>query len=71
MAHREAMNAVGKWMEEAYTLGQLKLKLVHGRGAGILRKALKEKFKTLNYIKNWESESEQFGGDGATIIELM
>jgi DNA mismatch repair protein MutS2 len=67
----EAMQAVGKWLEEAYTLGQLKLKLVHGRGAGILRKALREKFRTLNYIKNWESESEQFGGDGATIIELM
>lgn len=67
----EAMIKVRNWMEEAYALGQNQLKIIHGRGDGILRKTLREFFKTLNYLKSYKSEREEQGGDGCTLIELM
>lgn len=67
----EALSKVQVWLEEAYALGQSPLKIVHGRGDGILRKALREYFKKLNYVRSWHSEREEHGGDGCTIVELM
>jgi DNA mismatch repair protein MutS2 len=67
----ETLARVKLWLDEAYTLGNRSLKVVHGRGTGALKKALRELFKTLSYIKSFEHESEQFGGDGVTRIELL
>jgi DNA mismatch repair protein MutS2 len=66
----DALKKVQNWLDEAYALGQNNLKIIHGRGDGILRKALREFFKTLNYVKAWRSEHEEQGGDGCTIVEL-
>lgn len=67
----ETLARVKLWLDEAYTLGNRSLKVVHGRGTGALKKALRELFKSLSYIKSFEHESEQFGGDGVTRIELL
>ncbi len=67
----DALNKVRNWLDEAYSLGQNQLKIIHGRGDGILRKILREYFKTLNYRKSYKSEHEEQGGDGATLIELL
>lgn len=67
----EAISRVHVWLDEAYTLGNRSLKVVHGRGTGALKKSLRELFKSLSYIKRFEHESEQFGGDGVTQIELL
>jgi DNA mismatch repair protein MutS2 len=66
----DALKEVTVWLDEAYALGQRSLKIIHGRGDGVLRKILRQYFKSLPYIKNYRSESEQQGGDGCTLIEL-
>lgn len=66
----EAMSKVRNWLDEAYALGQFNLKIIHGRGDGILRKVLREYFKTLPYIRSYRSEREEQGGDGCTLVEL-
>lgn len=67
----EAQQQVQKWLDEAYALGQNHLKIIHGRGDGILRKSLRTFFKTLPYIKGWKSEREEQGGDGCTLVDLL
>lgn len=67
----DALAKVRNWMDEAYALGQPSLKIIHGRGDGILRKILREYFKTLNFLRSYRSEHEQQGGDGCTLVELM
>lgn len=66
----EALKEVSGWLDEAFALGQRSLKIIHGRGDGVLRKILRQHFKSLPYIKSYRSESEQQGGDGCTLIEL-
>ncbi len=66
----EALAQFAKWLDEAYALGQMQLRLIHGRGDGILRKLLREHMKSLPFIKEYKSEHADLGGDGATIIYL-
>lgn len=66
----DALQKVQKWMDEAYALGQNHLKIIHGRGDGVLRKTLREYFKKVPYVRSWHSEKEEQGGDGCTIVEL-
>ncbi|MCC7298984.1 MAG: Smr/MutS family protein [Bacteroidia bacterium] len=70
LSAEEALAKVQKWLDEAYALGQSHLKIVHGRGDGILRKSLRDYFKTLHFVKAWKSEHEEHGGDGCTLLEL-
>ncbi|MBL7812884.1 MAG: Smr/MutS family protein [Bacteroidetes bacterium] len=66
----EALKKMNVWLEEAYVLGQYRLKIIHGRGDGILRKVLRQHFKTIPWIRSFHSEKEEMGGDGCTIVEL-
>ncbi len=67
----DALKKVAVWMDEAYALGQFNLKVIHGRGDGILRKSLRQYLKTVNYVRSYHSEQEEQGGDGCTVITLM
>jgi DNA mismatch repair protein MutS2 len=67
----DALKKVAFWMDEAYALGQFHLKIIHGRGDGILRKLLRQHLKTVNYVRSYHSDREGQGGDGNTIIELI
>lgn len=67
----EATNKVLVWLEEGYSLGHSQLKIVHGRGDGILRKGLKTLLKTVNFVRSYHHETEAEGGDGALIVQLL
>lgn len=67
----EAVLKAGNWLSEANMLGQFKLKIVHGRGTGAVRKAIYDYMKTQNFIKSWKYEHTESGGDGATLIDLI
>lgn len=59
-----------KWLDNAYLLGINQIKVIHGRGDGILKKLIAEFLKTHHSVKKWEYENQDMGGDGATNIFL-
>jgi DNA mismatch repair protein MutS2 len=67
----EATQEVLTWLEEGYSLGHQQLKIVHGRGDGILRKGLKTLLKTVNFVRSYHHETEAEGGDGALMVQLL
>jgi DNA mismatch repair protein MutS2 len=67
----EATQEVLTWLEEGYSLGHQQLKIVHGRGDGILRKGLKSLLKTVNFVRSYHHETEAEGGDGALMVQLL
>lgn len=67
----DATQKVLLWLEEGYSLGHAQLKIVHGRGDGILRKGLKSLLKTVNFVRSYHHETEAEGGDGALIVQLL
>ena len=67
----EAVLKLQKWLDEAYALGQGTIKIIHGRGDGILKKLLRQHLKTINFVKRYYDEHADRGGDGCTYVELM
>lgn len=66
----EAIDTLEKWLIDANLLGFSSLKIIHGRGHGILRKLVHNKLKAMPFVKNYEHENEQLGGDGVTLVYL-
>jgi len=67
----ESLTFVENWLDEAYAIGQHKLKIIHGHGTGVLRKMLREMLKKKSFVKSYGPEASNNGGNGATLIELL
>jgi DNA mismatch repair protein MutS2 len=68
---QEALEILETFIDEALMLNINSLRIIHGKGNGILKIVLREKLK--EYKKNIESvqyENQQNGGDGVSIITL-
>ncbi|MEN9346176.1 MAG: hypothetical protein RLZZ60_1645 [Bacteroidota bacterium] len=66
----EAMKQLDNWINDAHSLGMSSLRVVHGRGFGILRKLIIDYLTHSKLVKHYDHETEQLGGDGVTIITL-
>ncbi len=66
----EAMKEVESQLDKAMLLGIYSLRILHGKGDGILRKMIREMLKKYSFVKSYKSEPEEFGGDGITVVEL-
>lgn len=66
----EAIKEVDDWLDSAIILGFQNLRLIHGKGHGILKKQLREYLKGNPVIIKMGFERVDLGGDGVTLIEL-
>jgi DNA mismatch repair protein MutS2 len=66
----EARERVDKFLDRAFVDGRFRLRVVHGHGKGILRKALHEMFTTHPHVEKFYPAAPHEGGTGATIVEL-
>ena len=66
----EACERVDKFLDQAFLDGRFRLRVVHGHGKGILRKALHEMFATHPHVEKFYPAAPREGGTGATIVEL-
>jgi DNA mismatch repair protein MutS2 len=66
----EARERVDKFLDESYLAGRYRLRVVHGHGKGILKKALHEMFASHPHVEKFYPAPSREGGTGATIVEL-
>src|SRR5271165_1436539 len=66
----EATSAVEKFVDRAFLAGALRVRIVHGSGMGILRKALREYLKGHPHVASMAEPPQNEGGGGATVVEL-
>lgn len=66
----DAISTLDLYLDNALLLSQNELKIIHGKGDGILRKMIREHIKGLPYIQNYRDEHIEYGGDGITLITL-
>lgn len=70
MDSEEACYRTDKYLDEAY-LGNLgEVTIVHGKGTGVLRKAINDMLKRHPHVKSYRLGVYGEGGDGVTIVEL-
>ena len=66
----EALPIVDSFLDVAYRAGQNRLEVVHGKGTGALRRAVREMLRKHPLVTTFESAEPKQGGDGVTIVTL-
>ena len=66
----EAEPLVERWIDDAILLGHSPLRLIHGKGTGLLGKGLQEYLKAHPFVQNVRYGNADEGGGGVTIFEL-
>ena len=66
----EALQIVNDFIDEAIVINMSTVKILHGKGDGILRQLIRQQLETVDVIKSYHDESVQFGGSGITVIEF-
>jgi len=66
----EATSAVEKFVDRAFLAGMPRVRIVHGSGMGILRKALRQYLQKHPHVESVTEPPTNEGGGGATVVEL-
>lgn len=66
----EAMSLVDNWIDEAILLGQKELRIVHGKGDGILRTQIRNLLRRYKQVGQIRDEHADRGGAGVTLFQL-
>ncbi len=65
-----ALQEVENYLDKAIMLGFPSIKLIHGKGDGILRKLIRDYLKKYTEVTRLEDEHADRGGDGITYVYL-
>lgn len=66
----EACEQVDKFLDRAFLDGRFRVRVIHGFGKGILRKALHDLFTSHPHVEKYYAAAQHEGAGGATIVEL-
>jgi len=66
----DATRAVEKFVDRAFLAGAVRLRVVHGSGMGILRKAIRQFLRDHPHVASVSEPPQNEGGAGATVVEL-
>lgn len=70
MLVHEAISTVDQWIDRASVLGHKRLKIIHGKGTGALRNALRTYLQAHSQVKRVIDRHPFPGGDGVTCLEV-
>jgi DNA mismatch repair protein MutS2 len=66
----EALSKVDRYLDRLLLAEVGKGYIIHGKGTGALRRAIREHLKELPFVKAFYSAPPREGGDGVTVVEL-
>ena len=66
----DATREVERFVDRAFLAGMPRVRIVHGSGMGILRKALRQYLKKHPHVETVTEPPHNEGGGGATVVEL-
>lgn len=71
MRYEEALKVVEEYVDQAILASANSLRIVHGKGNGTLRKAVRAKLREYNVGMKLSHPAPEQGGDGVTVVELV
>jgi DNA mismatch repair protein MutS2 len=66
----DALLVVDRYLEDANLAGLDSVRVIHGKGTGALRKAVRSYLKDHHYVVNFRDGLREEGGFGVTVIQL-
>jgi DNA mismatch repair protein MutS2 len=66
----DAIRQLQEYIDDAYLLGFRQVRIVHGKGYGILRKLIREYLQKSPFVESVANEQIELGGDGVSIVTI-
>jgi DNA mismatch repair protein MutS2 len=66
----EATEELEKYLDRAFLAGLPRVRVIHGHGAGILRRGVRDFLKSHPHVATIAEAAQNEGGQGATVVEL-
>ena len=66
----EAMENLQHFLDDAQLLSEKELRILHGKGYGILKQIIRDYLMGNRDVKSFQSERLELGGDGITVVHL-
>ena len=67
----EALLKLDQYLDNAFMTGLYQVRVVHGKGTGTLRQAVREQLAKHPLVKSYRPGNYGEGGAGVTIVELV
>ena len=66
----DALQKVSEYIDEAIMVDVSEVRILHGKGNGILRQLIRDYLKTVDVISYFGDEHVEFGGAGITVVKF-
>ncbi len=66
----EALGSLQQFLDEATLLSEKELRVLHGKGYGILKQLIRQQLQGNHDVQSYHSERIELGGDGITVVHL-
>lgn len=66
----EALESVTRFIDDALMVGMDQVKILHGKGNGILKEEIRKYLRTIPGVLSCQDEDIRYGGSGITVVEL-
>lgn len=66
----EALFRLDRYLHDSFMAGRYQVRIVHGKGTGMLRQAVREKLARHPLVNSYRPGEYGEGGEGVTIVEL-
>jgi len=66
----DALDALDRYLDSAYSAGLPFVRIIHGKGTGRLRQVIREALRASPHVASFESGQDKEGGDGVTVAKI-
>jgi DNA mismatch repair protein MutS2 len=66
----DALSRIDNYLDAAYMAGLPFVRIIHGKGTGALRKAIRDVLHRHPLVSRYERGNEKEGGDGITVVNM-
>ena len=66
----QALNIIISFIDDAIMVGVSEVRILHGKGNGILREEIRKYLKTIGGVASFRDELIEMGGSGITVVKL-
>ncbi len=66
----EALDMLHRFLDEAILLSEKEVRILHGKGYGILMQVIHQELKSMREVRTFHPEKVELGGVGVTIVHL-
>ena len=66
----DGIHDIDKYLEDANLVGVDSVRIIHGKGTGALRKAVRSYLQNHRYVESFQDGAREEGGYGVTVVKL-